>query len=142
MADAPDLLVSDAERDRVAGELRRHYESGRLTLDEFQQRLDEAHASRTETQLEHALRQLPAAGLPSVRPRDTRWRSLVLQYALVNVICVLVWLFSGAHGDFWPKWVLLGTLIFFTRRAFGPPHGPPPPPPPGLPDRDQRELRQ
>ena len=102
----------------MAGELRGHYETGRLTLEELQQRLDEAHAARTEAQLQNVLRQLPPAKLPSVRLRDTRWRSLALQYAFVNVVAILIWLFSGAHGDFWPRWVLLVTLISFGRRAF------------------------
>jgi hypothetical protein len=115
------LLVSDAERRRVVDDLREHYEAGRLTLEEFQGRLDETHAARTRTQLEHVLRQLPSARLPTVRPRDKRWRSLALQYALINVIAILIWLFGGADGDFWPKWVFLVTLITFTRRAFG--HG-------------------
>jgi hypothetical protein len=39
-----------------------------------------------------------------------------LQYALVNLVCVLVWLLSGAQGDFWPKWVLVGTLVMYLRR--------------------------
>jgi hypothetical protein len=39
LAQVPDILVSDAERERVADDLRGHYEAGRLTLDEFQQRL-------------------------------------------------------------------------------------------------------
>jgi hypothetical protein len=142
----PDLLVSDADRSRVAGELRGHYEAGRLTLEEFQERLDEVHAARTEGQLEQVLRQLPPAKLPSVNPRDTRWRSLALQYALVNVIAILIWLFGGAHGDFWPRWVLLVTLIMFTRRVFGrhARHRLPPPPPrqpldsPRRPEQDQR----
>ena len=131
MSEAPDLLASDADRARVVGELRGHYETGRLTLEELQQRLDEAHAARTESDLRNVLRQLPPAKLPSVNPRDTRWRSLALQYVLVNVVAILIWLFSGAHGDFWPRWVLLVTLISFGRRAFRP-RGrflPPPPPP-------------
>src|SRR5262249_35742461 len=49
----PDLLVSDADRERVAAQLREHYEAGRLTLDEFQERLDEAHAARTGADLQH-----------------------------------------------------------------------------------------
>ena len=122
MSQLPDLLVTDADRARVVGELRGHYETGRLTLDELQQRLDEAQAARTESQLQNALRQLPAAKLPSVNPRDTRWRSLAVQYALVNVVSILIWVFSGAHGDFWPKWVLVATLIMFVRRAFRPAH--------------------
>ena len=131
----PDLLASDADRNRVADELRQHYEAGRLTLEEFQERLDETNSARTEAQLDHVLRQLPSAKLPTVSPRDTRWRSLALQYALVNVVCICIWFFGGAHGDFWPKWVLLGTLIGFTRRAFRHhPRGlPPPPGPPRLP---------
>jgi DUF1707 SHOCT-like domain len=131
VAQVPDLLVSDADRTHVSGELREHYEAGRLTLEEFQERLDEVHAARTEGQLRQVLRQLPSANLPSVRPRDTRWRSLALQYALVNIIAILVWLFGGANGDFWPKWVLLGTLIMFTRRTFGHHRRLPPPRRPG-----------
>jgi fatty acid desaturase len=115
----PDLLASDADRARVATQLREHYESGRLTLEEFQERLDETHRARTEAQLERVLRQLPSPKLPTVNPRDRRWRSLALQYALVNVIAVLIWVFSGGNGDFWPKWVLVVTLFMFTRRAFG-----------------------
>jgi hypothetical protein len=48
--------------------------------------------------------------------RDLRWSSLALQYGLVNLICILVWLFSGAQGSFWPKWVLVGTLVMYCRR--------------------------
>ena len=131
MAQHPDFLVSDAEREQVSSELREHYEAGRLTLEEFQQRVDEAHAARTRTQLDNVLRQLPSAGLPTVRLRDTRWRSLALQYALINAIAVLIWLFGGANGDFWPKWVFLVTLIGFTRRAFGHNGHRELPPPPG-----------
>jgi len=135
-----DLLVSAADRARVSGELRTHYESGRLTLDEFQDRLDETNRARTEAQLERVLRQLPSKR-PTVSPRDTRWRSLAFQYALVNLIAVLVWSFTGAEGDFWPKWVLVFTLIGFTRRAFGHRHRhalPRPPRPPRLPPRPPR----
>jgi len=129
-----DLLASDADRARVSGELRTHYESGRLTLEEFQDRLDETHKARTEGQLELVLRQLPSKR-PTVSPRDTRWRSLAFQYVVINLIAVLVWLFSGAHGDFWPKWVLVVTLIGFTRRAFGHRHRPGFPPRPPRPPR-------
>jgi uncharacterized protein DUF1707 len=135
VAEAPDLLVSDADRSRVAGQLREHYEAGRLTLDEFQERLDEAHSARTEAQLERVLRQLPspALALPTVRPRDRRWRSLAFQYAIVNLIAILIWAFSDNGLDnFWPKWVFLVTLILFTRRTFGRRRRalPPPPRPP------------
>jgi len=131
VADSPDLLVSDAERTHVAGQLREHYEAGRLTLDEFQEGFDEAHAARAGGQLEGVLRQLPSAKLPTVRRRDRRWRSLAFQYALVNVIAILIWAFSdGPRDNFWPKWVFLVTLILFVRRAFGHRHRALPPPRP------------
>ena len=118
MAESLDTLVADADRATAADELRQHHDSGRLTLDEFESRLAEVHTARTRGDLEHALRQLPRSEPPaSLRPRDLRWSSLALQYALVNVICILVWAFSGAEiHDFWPKWVLLGTLIMYFRR--------------------------
>ena len=120
MTHTPDLLVSDADRARVSSQLREHYESGRLTLDEFQERLDEAHGARTEAQLERVLRQLPSPKLPTVSPRDRRWRSLAFQYGVINLIAILIWAFSGnGIHDFWPKWVFLVTLILFVRRAFG-----------------------
>jgi len=113
------LLVSDAERGAAASNLRGHYEAGRLTLEEFEGRLERVHAARTEADLREALRQLPATRLPTLNPRDARWRSLATQYALINGIAILVWLSSGAHGDFWPRWVLIVTLIMFVRRVFG-----------------------
>jgi DUF1707 SHOCT-like domain len=117
MAESLDTLVADSDRATAADELRQHYDSGRLTLDEFDSRLGEVHAARTRGDLEQALRQLPRSEPPaSFRVRDLRWSSLALQYVLVNVVCILVWLLSGAHGDFWPKWVLAGTLVLYVRR--------------------------
>ena len=117
MADSPDLLVADADRARAAEELREHYDSGRLNLEEFEARLAEVHGARTAGDLEQALRQLPrSVPSASLSPRDVRWRSLALQYGLVNLVCILVWAFSGGNGDFWPKWVLVGTLALYVRR--------------------------
>jgi hypothetical protein len=117
MAESLDTLVADADRATAADEIRQHYDSGRLTLEEFESRLDEVHAARTRGDLEHALRQLPRTEPPaSLRLRDRRWSSLALQYALINVVCILVWAVSDPTHGFWPKWVLLGTLIMYFRR--------------------------
>jgi Domain of unknown function (DUF1707) len=117
MAESLDTLVADADRATAADEMRQHYDSGRLTLDEFESRLAQVNTARTRGDLEHALRQLPRSEPPaSLRMRDRRWSSLALQYALINLICILVWAFSSHQGDFWPKWVLLGTLITYLRR--------------------------
>jgi DUF1707 SHOCT-like domain len=117
MAETLDTLVGDSDRAAAADELRQHYDSGRLTLDEFEGRLGEVHSARTRGDLEEVFRQLPRnEPLVSLRLRDRRWSSLALQYGLVNLVCIFVWLFSGAQGGFWPKWVLLGTLITYLRR--------------------------
>ena len=119
MAESLDTLVADADRATAADELREHYDSGRLTLDEFESRLTEVHSARTRGDLEHAFRQLPRSEPgASLRLRDRRWSSLALQYALVNGVCIRVWAFSDdGRGDFWPKWVLFGTLIMYLRRV-------------------------
>jgi len=116
VTDELDLLVADAERAKAANELREHYDSGRLTVDEFESRLGEVNNARTAGELEQAFRQLPRSEpAVSLRPRDVRWRSLALQYGVVNVICILVWA-AGGGGDFWPKWVLVFTLALYLRR--------------------------
>jgi hypothetical protein len=119
----PDLLIGDEERAAASAELRRHYEAGRVTIDELEARLELANRARTEGDLRQALQQLPAAAMPTLRPRDTRWRSLATQYVVLNAVALLVWLFSGAQSDFWPKWVFLATLILFVRRALVPHRG-------------------
>jgi hypothetical protein len=51
--------VSDDEREAVATQLRRHVGDGRLSMDEFDQRLGEGLAAVTYDELHRALRQLP-----------------------------------------------------------------------------------
>ncbi|HEY4376415.1 MAG TPA: DUF1707 domain-containing protein [Acidimicrobiales bacterium] len=63
---AGQLRVSNAERQAVIDELTRHTTDGRLTLDEFEDRVGEAHAALVGDDLGHALRELPA--LESERP--------------------------------------------------------------------------
>jgi hypothetical protein len=119
VSEAPDLLIGDAERSSAVTELRSHYDAGRLTLEEFEQRLEQVQSARTQSDLHEAFRQLPAK-LPTLSPRDRRWRSLATQYLLVNLVAVAVWLFTGADSSFWPKWVFLATLITFVRRLLRP----------------------
>ena len=122
MTEDLDLLIGDAERTSAATDLRHHYEAGRITLEEFESRLDRVNAARTESDLREALHQLSPKNLPSLNPRDRRWSSLVLQYVALNAIAVLVWLASDAQSDFWPKWVFVATAILFVRRVIGIPH--------------------
>ncbi len=53
-------LVADRDRDRVSASLRRHYERGRLTVEELAERMEVAVRARTDVELRAALRDLPA----------------------------------------------------------------------------------
>jgi hypothetical protein len=55
-----DVRASDAERDAAVGRLNQAVGEGRLTMDEFSQRLELAYAALTRGDLEPLLRDLPA----------------------------------------------------------------------------------
>jgi hypothetical protein len=61
----PDVRIGDADREAVATRLREHYAQGRLTLEEFNQRLDVAFAATTRSQLSALTRDLPPVATPS-----------------------------------------------------------------------------
>lgn len=60
-ATAPAILAGDADRERSVQMLTGAVVEGRLTLEEFSDRVGLVHASRTEAELEHITRDLPAA---------------------------------------------------------------------------------
>lgn len=64
MASGYEMRVGDAEREATAAELREHYASGRLTLEELNERIDKAFAAKTRGDLDGLMRDLPSA-----RPR-------------------------------------------------------------------------
>jgi hypothetical protein len=75
MATQPSLRIGDAERDAVAAELREHFAHGRLTLEEFNQRIDAVFAAKTQRDLSRLTSDLPhvrsgGAPLPSARTRQ------------------------------------------------------------------------
>ena len=59
----PRIRASDADRDRATALLREHHAAGRLTAEEFQERLDAAYAAKTLGQLDELLADLPAIDL-------------------------------------------------------------------------------
>jgi hypothetical protein len=64
MSPGPDLRVGDAERDAVADRLRESFAHGRLTMDEFNDRLSAALAATTQRQLSQLTRDLPHTSVP------------------------------------------------------------------------------
>lgn len=71
------LLASDQDRDYTVGLLRDHWLTGRLTADEFEQRVAEACAARYSSDLWHALRWLPV-DLPPPPRRGSGGAALIL----------------------------------------------------------------
>ena len=147
MATGPNIRVSDAEREAVAGQLREHYGDGRLTLDELNERLDQTFAAKTASELNAVTTDLPrdttgwtpgtsAAGSKlSVGPqgsgaRDDGWhgsreRMSAFAAPLVAVIAIAgVWalvMFGGLLGGGGrPVGVVRALAIFgLIRRMFG-----------------------
>jgi hypothetical protein len=76
------IRASDAERDAVVVQLRGHLVDGRLTPDEFADRIDEAYQARTRDDLAAVLRELPEE--PARKPRRFRWPLSVAVFSQVK----------------------------------------------------------
>src|SRR5208283_6156402 len=116
---------ADSERDQLAQELREHMLAGRLTSEEFEQRVERAYKATTRGELEALKRDLPLApatlSAELVR-RKSELRRRTLQEAgggiTVSAVCVGIWLASGASGSFWPIWVIIVMLLPVVRNLF------------------------
>jgi len=126
MATDPRMRASDADRDRAASALREHHAVGRLTAEEFNERLDAVYAAKTMGDLEEQLSDLPAADSyqlpvpsgkapPPIRPSNRHpkrglpgsalWWAAWATWLSVSLICFAVWVLAGAHGYPWPALV-------------------------------------
>jgi len=110
---APAVLVSDADRERVAERLRQAAGEGRLAPEELEERLEAALSARTEADLAPLVADLPPELQERSRPRR-RWSDL-RAFAATAVLLVAIWALTGA-GYFWPVWPILGWGVF----ALGP----------------------
>ena len=68
MPEPPDLLASDAERERAVARLRRGAAEGRLSVEELDERCERAYAARTRGELDALIGDLPAAGTAGHAP--------------------------------------------------------------------------
>ena len=104
------IRASDADRGRTVTLLQHHFEVGRLTVLEFEDRTRQAYASRTLGDLAALLADLPAEPVPEpVVPRVSRQglQGQWAHYASVSLLLVGIWALSG-RGYFWPAWPMLG----------------------------------
>lgn len=121
-------------------ELNEHAAAGRLTTEELEERLQAAYAARTTGELDALRRDLPvpsaAAALSHVQRRRQLSRRLMQETGGslgLFVLCTVIWLVSGANGQFWPIWVALVVVLSLARSAWAL-YGP-------APDLDEVERR-
>src|SRR4051812_20468356 len=122
--EALELRVSNAEREEVIEHLRAQVAEGRLTLDEFSERMTEVYNARTQRDLDQSLRSLPKPQpVPDRRSRREerrryweRRRKEFAGFLMPNIICISIWAMTMPGGYFWPGWVLFGTGIGFVGR--------------------------
>jgi hypothetical protein len=104
--------VSDAERNEVADLLARHYGDGRLTQDEFNERVDRAMNAKTQSDLSGLFDDLPALGgaqEPARKPRARGGHRPLLYLALIVAVLIV-----AGHGVWWlfmPHWLSVLLLI-------------------------------
>ncbi|MEU5401969.1 DUF1707 domain-containing protein [Streptomyces sp. NPDC005963] len=68
MSELPEMRASDSERERVAERLREAVAEGRLTMEEFEERLDAVYQARTHGELAPLVSDLPAGVGAGVAP--------------------------------------------------------------------------
>jgi len=110
----PDLRVSDAERDAVVTELGEHFQQGRLDQVEFDERVTQALAARTESDLSALLADLPPTReAPAPQPRTWALRLPFLVPLLFAAILIAGSAAGGRHGGWalWPLWWLVPVIV-------------------------------
>ncbi len=118
MAYDPNIRASDVDRDRAASLLREHHAAGRLTAEEFNDRLDSTFAAKTVGEIDGLLRDLPGIDLYRLpdaaltrQPRQNQprrhgeaWRAAWGSWVAITLVLFVVWALGG-HGYPWPLWV-------------------------------------
>lgn len=102
------MRASDADREKIVDQLRHAMNEGRLSLPEFDERLQQVYAAKTYGELAPLLSDLPAQRDSRPAPAKgivPQWVMIMwTPWVFVNILCVAIYLATGA-GYFWPFWV-------------------------------------
>jgi len=120
-----EMRASDSDRDAVVSDLSEHFQAGRLTAGEFDERTGRALAARTWGELRDLLADLPATRLgpqaPATRSLSAGpWRSSgrfapppIAMLAGIGIAAAV--LANVAHGSWGFIWLLLSGLLIARR---------------------------
>jgi hypothetical protein len=149
---APPMKASDADRDEVLAALSEHFQVGRLTTDELEERTGRALAARTLIELSELTADLPATRPGSAAPAPAgavqpprlprNWPLALLPAAAVLAVVIIlgVALAHGTGHHEWAGWWVIPVGLLVARRIAGR-RGMPPGSRRGLPPGyDRRDL--
>jgi Domain of unknown function (DUF1707) len=116
LSENTDLRASDAEREAFGERLRRHHADGRLTTDEFQERIDRCYSAKTSGELQQLVTDLPAEHARERRLPVRRRLWLVPLVPIVIVVAVAS-LVGGVHhhwhGGGWEFVLVVAVVLRF-----------------------------
>ena len=106
------MRASDADREIVRALLADAYADGRLTLEEYDDRLNTLYASRTLGDMPALVTDLVPPLPPDLRTRGARkWRRDVEEsfgaFLVPTIICTVIWVAVSGGGFFWPVFPML-----------------------------------
>jgi len=119
------MRASDADRDAVLSDLSEHFQAGRLTAEEFDERAGLALAARTWGELKDLLRdlpaarpgpQVPAAASSAARPERSAGRRTPAPIPLLAVIGIAVAVSVGLAHGVWGVLALVWVGLLIARR--------------------------
>jgi hypothetical protein len=124
------VRASDEDREALISELNEHAVAGRISTEELEERLQLAYAARTLGDLDALREDLPLTPQALALFHRQRRNQLTRRVAQetgglggVFLVCTIIWAASGAHGQFWPVWVLIPFALSLVRNGwalFGP----------------------
>ena len=120
----PQMRASDADRDGVVAALSEHFQTGRLTREELDERTERALTARTLDELDELTADLPAirpAGpAPELRPRGRGYPLLApvaAALAALAIAALVLGVGDGRHG--WDWWWIIPAGLLFARKLAG-----------------------
>lgn len=114
------MRASDADRDAVLADLSEHFQAGRLTPEEFEDRTGRALAARTWGELTDLQRDLPPARpaprVPAASSQRPMTRTVLIPIAVLAGIGIAVAMSAGTgHARWGILWLVLPVLLIARR---------------------------